>query len=49
LSYGARELQALLTYIDGQAELHHKKTFQEEYLELFEEFGIKYDLQYLSE
>jgi len=47
LSYGARELQSLLSYIDGQAEHHRKKTFQEEYLELLEEFGIKYEVQYL--
>jgi hypothetical protein len=34
---------AVIKYIREQREHHHKKTFQEEYLELLEKHGIEYD------
>jgi REP element-mobilizing transposase RayT len=46
-SIGRRDVDSLISYIDRQAEHHRTKTFQEEYLEMLEEFGIEYDLRYL--
>ena len=37
----------LINYIKNQREHHHKKTFQEEYLELLKKHGVDYDERYL--
>jgi putative transposase len=36
-----------VTYIEGQAEHHRRKTFQEELLEFLNNYEIEYDEQYL--
>jgi putative transposase len=38
---------AVIRYIQSQREHHHKKTFQEEYLEFLRANGIEYDERYL--
>jgi len=37
----------LKKYIAGQKEHHRKRTFKEELIEFFEEYGIAYDERYL--
>jgi putative transposase len=37
----------LVNYVRNQEEHHKKQTFQEELVELLEEFGIKHELRYL--
>jgi len=37
----------VIRYIQSQREHHHTKTFQEEYLEILNEFDIEYDERYL--
>jgi REP element-mobilizing transposase RayT len=37
----------VIRYIRNQREHHHKKTFQEEYLEFLDEYGIEYEECYL--
>ena len=46
-SIGYRDLDALIRYIDNQAEHHRKTTFQEEYLEFLTEFGVEHDPRYV--
>lgn len=41
------QLDAVKRYIANQEEHHHKKTFQEEYLEFLKLSGIEYDEKYL--
>jgi REP element-mobilizing transposase RayT len=38
---------AVKQYIDRQEEHHRQKSFQEEYIEFLEEYGVEYDEQYL--
>ena len=50
--YGAFTISKLnlpdvVSYIQNQREHHRKKTFQEEYLELLQKHGVKYDERYL--
>ena len=45
VSASARETVA--RYIAGQEQHHHKRSFQEEYIELLELCGVKYDPRYL--
>ena len=46
-SIAPSQLSQLLNYIDHQVEHHRKKTFQEEYRELLEKYGIDYDEAYV--
>jgi len=41
------DLPDVIRYIQNQREHHRKKTFQEEYLEFLNEYGIEYDERYL--
>ena len=48
-SYGKSQLNDIYSYVAKQ-ELHHKKrTFQEEYAEFLEKFGVRYERKYLFE
>jgi putative transposase len=40
-------LETVRNYIAHQEEHHHKKTFQEEYVELLKRSGVEYDERYL--
>jgi hypothetical protein len=40
-------VEVIRKYIRNQREHHRKKTFQEEYIELFNENGIEFDEKYL--
>ena len=40
-------LPDVIRYIQNQREHHRKKTFQEEYLEFLNKYGIEYDEHYL--
>jgi putative transposase len=46
-SVGQKEIEPLLSYIEGQEAHHRTKSFQEEYLALLEDHGIQYDERYL--
>ncbi len=46
-SIGRSEIPALKKYISGQKEHHRKRTFQEELIAFFDEYGIAYDERYL--
>lgn len=46
-SYSKSQLPTEIGYIQNQEAHHHKKTFHEEYLELLEEFEVRYDERYL--
>ena len=41
------DLPDVIRYIQNQREHHRKKTFQEEYLEFLNKYGIEYDEHYL--
>ena len=41
------DLPEVISYIQSQREHHRKKTFQEEYLEFLNAYGIEYDERYL--
>ncbi len=43
------QIEPVRKYIQGQAEHHHRKTFQEEYLEILREYQVRYDERYLWE
>ena len=42
-----REVERLLSYIEGQEEHHHGKNFQEEYRALLIENGVEFDERYM--
>jgi REP element-mobilizing transposase RayT len=44
---GKSQLGGVQKYIEKQKEHHRRKTFQEEYRELLQEFGIEFDERYL--
>jgi putative transposase len=46
-SVGKSEVPALKQYITTQKAHHRKRTFQEEFLQLLDEYGIDYDERYL--
>jgi putative transposase len=46
-SYSRSQLDTVIAYIGNQQEHHRKKTFQEEYHALLEEFGIEFDVRYI--
>ena len=41
------QIEAVRMYIQGQVEHHRKKTFQEEYLEMLNEYQMPYDPRYI--
>ncbi len=43
----ASQLEAVKNYIANQEEHHRRKSFQEEYLEFLEQYGVEYDEKYL--
>jgi putative transposase len=48
-SYSKSQIDRVIKYISNQEAHHKKKTFQEEYLEFLDRFGIEYDRKYLFE
>lgn len=46
-SVSASQAQKTISYIEGQKEHHHRRTFQEEFRELLDRHGIEYDARYL--
>ena len=42
-SLGQSQLDALITYIDGQEEHHRHRTFKDEFVVLLERYGVDYD------
>jgi len=46
-STGPTDLDALLAYIDGQADHHRTRTFQDEYRAFLTKYGIAYDERYV--
>jgi REP element-mobilizing transposase RayT len=46
-SVGQSQIDTLITYLNNQYEHHHKKTFEEELIELFKVYNIEYDEKYL--
>lgn len=46
-SIGPKDLEAVLSYIDGQEEHHRTKTFQEEYRGFLKHYGIEFDERYV--
>jgi REP element-mobilizing transposase RayT len=46
-SIGRSEIPPLKKYIAGQKEHHRRRTFQEELIAVFDEYGIAYDERYL--
>ena len=48
-SYSKSALDNVVKYILNQKEHHKKKTFQEEYKNYLEKFGVEYDEKYLFE
>jgi hypothetical protein len=43
----ASQLDAVKEYISRQEEHHRVRTFQEEYLEFLEKYGVEYNERYL--
>jgi putative transposase len=46
-SVGPKDLNALITYIDGQEEHHRKISFQEEYRQFLRRYEIEFDERYV--
>src|SRR5690554_5310124 len=46
-SYSHSQLDQVIAYLRNQKEHHSKKSFQEEYIQLLEKFGIDYNHEYL--
>jgi REP element-mobilizing transposase RayT len=46
-SYSRSQLDTVIRYIQNQQKHHAKKSFQEEYVELLEKFGVVYDKRYI--
>ena len=46
-SLGPSQLPALVRYIEKQKQHHLTKTFEEEFLDLLEKYGVDYDKRYL--
>lgn len=45
-SHSRSQLPAVINYIANQEEHHHHKTFEEEYLDILDRFGVDYDKKY---
>jgi putative transposase len=46
-SVGTRDLGAVMAYIQNQEQHHTKRTFQEEYKQLLEDFQVEFDERFL--
>lgn len=46
-SVSASQMKSVISYIDGQKEHHRKKTFEEEFLEFLDKYGVDYDRRYV--
>ena len=46
-SVSASQMKNVISYIDGQKEHHRKKTFEEEFLEFLDKYGVDYDPRYV--
>ena len=46
-SYGRKDIQKILQYINEQKFHHKKRSFINEYMDILNEFGIKYDDRYI--
>jgi REP element-mobilizing transposase RayT len=46
-SVSASQMKSVVTYINRQKEPHRKKTFEEEFLEFLDHYGLEYDRQYV--
>ena len=46
-SVGPHDREALLWYIDGQEEHHHKVSFQDEFRKLLKHYGVEFDERYV--
>ena len=46
-SVGKSDLPGLKQYLSAQKEHHRKRSFQEELIQFFDEYGIEYDERYL--
>jgi putative transposase len=46
-SIGVSQIDRTVAYIQSQAEHHHKKTFQEEFIGILKRHGIQYDERYI--
>ena len=46
-SVGSSQIKSVISYINGQKEHHRKKTFEEEFLEFLDKYGLEYDRRYV--
>jgi putative transposase len=46
-SVNASQMKSVISYIDNQKEHHRKKTFEEEFLEFLDEYGVDCDRRYV--
>ncbi len=46
-SIGASQVKAVTNYINNQKEHHRTRTFQEEFIEFLEHYGVEYDRRYI--
>lgn len=46
-SYSRSQIDTVVRYIQNQQKHHAKKTFQDEYTELLEKFGVAYEQKYI--
>ncbi len=46
-SVSASQMKSVISYIDGQKEHRRRKTFEEEFLEFLDKYGVDYDRRYV--
>ncbi len=46
-SYSHSQINSVVKYIQSQKQHHTKKSFQQEYIEFLEKFGVDYDAKYV--
>jgi REP element-mobilizing transposase RayT len=46
-SVGLSQIKSVISYINGQKEHHRKKTFEEEFVEFLDSYGLEYDRRYV--
>ncbi len=46
-SIGASQLKSVARYINNQKDHHRKRTFEEEFLEFLDRYGVNYDRRYV--
>jgi putative transposase len=46
-SVSASQIKAVKNYIERQKEHHRRKTFEEEFIQFLEEYGLEYDRRYV--